>query len=58
MSKQAIIAAVIALVSFIWMFRYDLQTGGEGGSAHVLDRWTGSVTWYRGPTYMPTFKEE
>lgn len=58
MQKQIVIAAVIGAAALLWLFRYDLEAGGDHGSAHVLDRWTGNVTWYRGPEYTPAYKAD
>lgn len=58
MQKHIIAIVAVAAIFIAWLFRYDLETGGEHGSAHVLDRWTGNVTWYRGPEFTPAYKAE
>lgn len=52
MQKPIIVAIAIAFAAMLWMFRYDLQIG-QGGTAHVLDRWTGQISWIRAADIEP-----
>ena len=35
------IYVVLTLITFIFMFRWELEAGPEGAITHKLDRWTG-----------------
>jgi hypothetical protein len=36
------IYVVLTLITFVFMFRWELEVGGGEGISHKLDRWTGS----------------
>jgi len=36
------IYVVLTLITFIFMFRWDLEAGPEGQAIYKLDRWTGT----------------
>jgi len=41
--KSLIISTIIIVITFMWLFRYDIVVGEKIG--YRLDRWTGNVEW-------------
>lgn len=41
--KPTMILAILALLVFAWMFRYEVIVGGSTQLIVRLDRWTGSL---------------
>ena len=42
-AKALLIFLSVALVVFVWMFRYEISGAGGPVRVFVLDRWTGTV---------------
>jgi len=42
-AKSLLVLLAIAVVIFVWMFRFDVKPAGPALGAIVTDRWSGSV---------------